>query len=91
METLVYYESCRCCAPCCRRPCAGVVCVRSPWYPEAGVRSTVNPPPGLGGLRIPHTIVVLVLLAQHYLLAMKQNHTKVGSRGKGIVTVVVYV
>lgn len=49
----------------------------------------MNTSPGLDGLRIALTIVVLVLLAQYYLVATKQNHTKVGAWRKGTVTAVV--
>lgn len=49
----------------------------------------MNPTPGLGGLRIAHTIVVLVLLAQNYLVATRQNHGKVDAWREGAVTAVV--
>lgn len=51
----------------------------------------VNMSPALGGLRIALTIAVLVLLAQYYLLATKQNRTKVGAWHKGTVTAVVHM
>lgn len=47
----------------------------------------VNPSPGLGGLRIVLTVVVLVL----YPVSAKQNHTKVGACCKETVIALVHV